>query len=51
VIEEFLRLKADIESLNRQRESALDVAANAGQQEAMSLLIDAGADANRAGSR
>jgi len=51
VIEEFLRLKVDIEALNRQRESALDVAANAGQQEAMSLLIDAGADANRAGSR
>lgn len=51
VMEELLRLKVDIEGLNRQRESALDVAANAGQQEAMSLLIDAGADANRAGRR
>ena len=51
VIDEMLRLKVDIEGLNRQRESALDVAGGVGQQDSLGRLLEAGADPLLAGRR
>jgi ankyrin repeat protein len=51
VVDEFLRAKVPVDLLNRQRETPLDVAASAGQLEAMDRLIQAGADTRLAGQR
>ncbi|MCA3243138.1 MAG: ankyrin repeat domain-containing protein [Rubrivivax sp.] len=51
LVEDFLRLGSPIELLNRARETALDVAANANQDRAMDLLIQGGADMTKAGRR
>jgi len=50
-LDDMLRLKVPTELLNRQRESALDVAASAGQLAVMARLIEAGADTRLAGQR
>jgi ankyrin repeat protein len=50
-LEVLLRAGIHIELLNSHRESALDVAASAGQEAAMDLLIKAGADLQLAGRR
>jgi Ankyrin repeats (3 copies)/Ankyrin repeat len=51
VVREMLKQGVSLELLNRARETALDVAAAADQQDVMVLLLDAGADATRAGRR
>ena len=51
MLSELLQAGVSIEVLNRSRETALDVAAAAGQQEAMDLLIKAGANLDLAGRR
>jgi ankyrin repeat protein len=51
VLNELLGAGVDIELLNRERETALDVAGAAFQLDAMDLLIKAGADRRLAGRR
>jgi hypothetical protein len=47
----MLLAKVDVDMLNSRHETALDVAAAAGQQDAMDVLIKAGADLQHAGQR
>ncbi|AVP87409.1 hypothetical protein phytr_4590 [Candidatus Phycorickettsia trachydisci] len=46
IMEELLNANADVNALDQDRNTALHIAAHAGETDAVQLLLDAGADAN-----